>query len=164
MKNAISGSNKKIPNQQGSHISDVERASLSDTSYPVTPITQVDGNTGNWTTVGDPHELANGLEIYALQKEGTNEVVFTIRGSDTEPDGKSDWGLEGGNSGGGLAGLIAKAVITAANSAAADYVRYARVANNRAMSALPYGRYHAMYQKDMTQQILDQTPPGKDVQ
>lgn len=67
--------------------------------------------------------------------------------------------LSGGNSsGGGLAGLIIKAVVTAAQTASADYVRYARVANHRAMAALPYGRYHKLYQQDMEQKIVDQTP------
>lgn len=67
--------------------------------------------------------------------------------------------LSGGNTGGGLAGLLIKAAITAANSASADYVRYARVANNRAFNALPYGHYHALYQQDMEQEIVDLTPP-----
>ncbi len=66
--------------------------------------------------------------------------------------------LSGGNSGGGLAGLIAKAIVTAINTAAADYVKYARVANTRLISTLPVGPYHAMYLKDQSVQIVDQTP------
>lgn len=72
--------------------------------------------------------------------------------------------LSGGGGGGGWVGLLLKAAITAANSAAADYVRYASVANYRAVAALPYGRYHSMYQQDMQQVIIDQTPPEKTVQ
>lgn len=63
------------------------------------------------------------------------------------------------NSGGGLAGLIVKVAMTAANSAAADYVRYARVANGLAIAALPYGQYHPLYGQDKELEIIDQTPP-----
>jgi hypothetical protein len=59
--------------------------------------------------------------------------------------------LSGGNSGGGIAGLIAKAIITAANSAAADYVVHAKTANIRALRPLPYGKYHSMFSKDQEQ-------------
>ena len=80
-----------------SHISDAERAFLSSASYPASPVTPVAGNTGNWTIVGEPRELTNGLEMYAMQQQGSNEVVFAVRGSDTEPDGSPDWGLNGAN-------------------------------------------------------------------
>lgn len=76
-------------------------------------------------------------------------------------NGKVVVDLSGGNSGGGLAGLIIQAVVTAAQSASADYVRHARTATHRAMGALPYGRYHALYKQDMEQKIVDQTPPEK---
>lgn len=56
--------------------------------------------------------------------------------------------LSGGNSGNGLAGLIAQAVVAAVNTASADYVKYARVANVKLFSALPAGPYHDMYMKD----------------
>lgn len=65
--------------------------------------------------------------------------------------------LSGGNTGNGLAGLIAKAVVTAANSAMADYVPYARQANRRALSSLPFGRYHPAYLTDQSMQFIDQT-------
>lgn len=68
------------------------------------------------------------------------------------------------NGGGGLAGLIVKIAVTAANSAAADYVQYARVANGMAVAALPYGRYHPLYGQDKEQMIIDQTPPDKKCQ
>lgn len=55
--------------------------------------------------------------------------------------------LSGGNSGGGLVGLIAQVVVTAINSAA-DYVPYARQANHRALYSMPYGKYHPQYNKD----------------
>lgn len=66
--------------------------------------------------------------------------------------------LSGGNSGGGLAGLVAKAIATAINSAAADYVKYARVANYRFLGALPLGPYHPMYMQDQDWKLIDQTP------
>ena len=66
--------------------------------------------------------------------------------------------LSGGNSGGGIAGLIAKAIVTAANSAMADYVPYARQANYRALYTFPFGKYHPSYMKDQTMQFVDVTP------
>ncbi len=67
--------------------------------------------------------------------------------------------LSGGNdSGGGLAGLIAKAVVTAINTAAADYTTYAKQANGRFIGSMPYGYYHPGYLKDQGMQIIDQTP------
>ena len=67
--------------------------------------------------------------------------------------------LSGGNSGGGLAGLVAKAIITAINSAVADYVPYARQANYRALSSMPYGKYHAKHNQDQAVSFVDQKPP-----
>lgn len=64
--------------------------------------------------------------------------------------------LSGGNSGGGLAGLIAKAIVTAINSAMADYVPYARMANYQALSSIPYGKYHENFNKDRDQKIIEQ--------
>lgn len=66
--------------------------------------------------------------------------------------------LSGGNTGGGLAGLIAKAIVTAIQSAVADYVPYARQANYRALSSMPYGKYHPEHNKDQQVQFIDQTP------
>lgn len=66
--------------------------------------------------------------------------------------------LSGGNSGGGVAGLIAKAIVTAINSAAADYVPYARQANYIALSTIPAGKYHPQHNADQNAQFIDQTP------
>jgi len=66
--------------------------------------------------------------------------------------------LSGGDTGGGLAGLIAKAIITAASSAMADYVPYARQANYRALSSFPFGKYHPNFMTDQSMQFIDQTP------
>ncbi len=66
--------------------------------------------------------------------------------------------LSGGDSGGSLVGLIAKAIVTAVNTAAADYTTYAKVANQRFVGSMPYGYYHPAYLKDQDVQIVDQTP------
>jgi hypothetical protein len=69
--------------------------------------------------------------------------------------------LSAGNQGGGLAGLIASTIVTAINTAAADYVKYAHVANTKLVSSLPAGPYSDMYLKDQGIQIIDQSPPPK---
>lgn len=63
----------------------------------------------------------------------------------------------GNNSNGGIAGLIASAIVTAINTAAADYVKYARVANGKIVYTLPAGPYHEQHLKDQDIQIIDQT-------
>ena len=64
--------------------------------------------------------------------------------------------LSGGNGGGGLAGLIASAIVTAVNTAAADYTTYARQANGRFIGTIPLGPYHPMYLKDKEVKVLKQ--------
>ena len=66
--------------------------------------------------------------------------------------------LSGGNTGGGIAGLIAKAIVTAVSSAMADYVPYARQANYRALSSMPFGKYHSQHNKDQNVKFVDQSP------
>lgn len=56
--------------------------------------------------------------------------------------------LSGGSGGGGLSALIADALATAINTAAADYVTYARQANLRLIGTLPVGPYHERYLQD----------------
>ena len=68
----------------------------------------------------------------------------------------------GSNTGGGLAGLIAQAIVTAAQTAMADYVPYARQANFRALSTLPYGKYHPQFMLDQGVSFHDQTPEAVD--
>jgi len=69
--------------------------------------------------------------------------------------------LSGGDTGGGLAGLIAKAIVTAASTAMADYVPYARQTNYRALSTLPVGAYHPNHMTDQAMQFHDQSPPAR---
>lgn len=64
--------------------------------------------------------------------------------------------LSGGNSGGGITGLIANAIVTAVNTASADYVKYARQANGRIIYTLPVGPYNKYHMKDQSVQIIDQ--------
>lgn len=61
--------------------------------------------------------------------------------------------LSGGNSGGGIAGLIVNAVATAIKTAAADYVTYAHKANARLIYTLPVGPYNEMYMQDQSMPI-----------
>lgn len=70
--------------------------------------------------------------------------------------------LSGGDTGGGLAGLVAKAIVTAINTAVADYVPYARIANYKALSSMPFGKYHDQFNKDREQKIIDQSPKKKE--
>ncbi|MEA3330672.1 MAG: DUF799 family lipoprotein [Campylobacterota bacterium] len=66
--------------------------------------------------------------------------------------------LSGGNSGGSLAGLVTSAIATAINTAAADYVKYARVANSRLIYTLPVGPYHEQHLKDQSIELYNQVP------
>jgi len=66
--------------------------------------------------------------------------------------------LSGGNNGGGLASLIAKVVVAAINTATADYVKYAKIANNRIIYTLPVGPYNEYYMKDQSVRLINQTP------
>lgn len=67
--------------------------------------------------------------------------------------------LSGGNTGGGVAGLVAKAIISAINAAMADYVPYARQANRMALASIPVGPYHPQHGKDREIQIVEQKQP-----
>ena len=64
--------------------------------------------------------------------------------------------LSGRDTGNGIAGLIAKAIIAAVNTASADYVQYARVVNYKLISTLPVGPYHPMYLQDQGAQVTEQ--------
>lgn len=101
--------------------------------------------------------LAAGLTVEItceLKSTKSDQILWTYTGS-VYAD------LSGGDTGGGLAGLIAKAIITAVNSALADYVPYARQANHIALSSIPTGPYHPLHGKDREVQIIDQKPPSE---
>ncbi len=82
------------PNSQ---LSDAERALLATIVYPSSPVTEVKGNTGDWIMLDGSKEFKSGLEIYAMQKQGTSEVVFVTRGTDATPNSAADWGINGAN-------------------------------------------------------------------
>jgi hypothetical protein len=63
-------------------------------------------------------------------------------------------GSNGGNN--GLAGLLVQVVATAVSTAAADYVHYAHIANQRIIYTLPFGPYHNLYMKDQSMQLISQ--------
>jgi len=67
--------------------------------------------------------------------------------------------LSGGNTGGGIAGLVAKAIISAVKSAMTDYVPHARTANYMALNTMPYGKYHPLHAKDREHQFIEQIQP-----
>ncbi|MEN8302952.1 MAG: GNA1162 family protein [Campylobacterota bacterium] len=69
--------------------------------------------------------------------------------------------LSGGDTGEGIGGLIAKAVIAAVNTATADYVKHAHTANKRIIHTLPFGPYHEAHLKDQSVQLISQTPVQK---
>jgi len=62
----------------------------------------------------------------------------------------------GGSSGGSLTGLVVQAVLTAVMTATADYVRYAKMANNRIVVTLPAGPYSPHYMKDQDFKLINQ--------
>jgi hypothetical protein len=65
--------------------------------------------------------------------------------------------LSGGDfSQAGIFGLIAKVIVTAVASAVVDYVPHARTANYRALSTVPYGKYHPQHMKDQGQKFPEQ--------
>jgi hypothetical protein len=98
--------------------------------------------------------LASSLTVSVdceLKSTKTDQVLWKYNGTVVVD-------LSGGNTGGGLAGLIAKVIVTAVSSAMADYVPHARVANYRSLGSMPYGKYHPQYLKDKDQEFIDQTP------
>ncbi|MHC3993526.1 GNA1162 family protein [Thiomicrolovo sp. ZZH C-3] len=88
--------------------------------------------------------LASSLTV-TIESEAystkTNEKLWDYDGSVTVD-------LTSNSGGGGLAGLLVQAIGTAINTAAADYVEYAHVANARLFFALPAGPYHPAHQTD----------------
>ena len=94
--------------------------------------------------------IASSLTVSITSKlvsTKTNEVLWHYTGS-VHVD------LSGGSSGGGgIADLVASAIATAINTAAADYVDYAKQANKRIIYTLPAGPYSPMYMQDQNVQI-----------
>jgi len=74
--------------------------------------------------------------------------------------GQSSQNLSGQNSSAGnpLVGLIAQALVTSVNTAAADYVPYARLANVQLLQSMPAGKYHARFGQDGDDRFRDLSP------
>lgn len=86
-----------------------------------------------------------------LKSTVSNQILWKYKGTIVVD-------LSGGNRNSSLAGLLVNVVVTAVNSAMADYTEYARAINYRTLSSMPYGQYNTNYLKDQDVQIIDQTP------
>lgn len=83
----------------------------------------------------------------------TVSIEFDIKSTKTsntlwESSGSVRIDLSGGDGGGSAAGALISLITTAIKSAAADYTEYARQANYRFVSPIPFGPYHPLYLKD----------------
>ena len=99
--------------------------------------------------------LAAGLTVQVsceLKSTRSNQTLWQY-------SGKVYVDLSGGSGGGGIGELIAKVIVTAINSAMADYVPHARRANVITLASIPVGPYHPQFGKDRDVQIIDQAPP-----
>jgi hypothetical protein len=66
------------------------------------------------------------------------------------------------NSGNPLIDLVAKAIITGINTAAADYVPHAQLATTQLLQTVPFGKYHNRSGQDGQDKFIDQKPePAK---
>ncbi len=90
-----------------------------------------------------------------LKSTTSNEVLWNYTGTVVVD-------LSGGvGNGGGVIGLALKVVVIAINSAMAEYVKYAREANYKALATMPFGKYHLQHNKDQNIQFIDLTPEEK---
>lgn len=87
-----------------------------------------------------------------LKSTTTNELLWEYSGTIVaDLSGQS-------SSGNPLVDLIVKAVVTGINTAATDYVPYARLANVQLLNSVPFGKYHARAGQDRADMITDLTP------
>jgi hypothetical protein len=89
-----------------------------------------------------------------LKSTRTNRVLWAYSGTIVAD-------LSGQNSssaGNPLVALVAKAIVTAVNSAAADYVPYARLANVQLLQSMPAGKYNERTGQDGNDKIRDLSP------
>lgn len=87
-----------------------------------------------------------------LKSTTTNETLWEYSGTIVaDLSGQS-------SSGNPLVDLIVKAVVTGVNSAMADYVPYARLANVQLLQSVPFGKYHARTGQDGADMITDLSP------
>lgn len=87
-----------------------------------------------------------------LKSTKTGEALWSYNGTIVQD-------LSGGNSGNnGLAGLITNVIVTAVNTATADYTPVARDVNVQVLSTIPYGKYHKSFDTDREISVIVQ--PG----
>jgi hypothetical protein len=84
-----------------------------------------------------------------IKSTKTSEVLWNYTGTVVVD-------LSGNSGGGGIFGLVANAIVTAINTAAADYTTYAQQANSRFIYSIPVGPYHPQYLKDQDINIIQQ--------
>lgn len=88
-----------------------------------------------------------------LKSTHTDEVLWSYNGTIV-----ADLTGQGGSSGNLLADILVSVIATAINTAAADYVNYARLANASMLHAMPFGRYRPEHLDDRETEIV--FPPG----
>lgn len=84
-----------------------------------------------------------------IKSTKTSEVLWNYTGTVVVD-------LSGNSGSGGLVGLLANAIVTAINTASADYTTYAKQANARFIYSVPVGPYHPQYLKDQDIKIIQQ--------
>jgi hypothetical protein len=85
-----------------------------------------------------------------LKSTKTNRILWAYSGTIV-----ADLSGNSSNAGNPLAGLIAGAIVTAINSASADYVPYARLANVQLLQSIPVGKYHARNGTDGEDRVVN---------
>ncbi len=88
-----------------------------------------------------------------LKSTKTDQVLWSYRGRIV-----ADLTGQSGNSGNIVADLVASAIVTAINTAAADYVNYAQLATSSLLYSIPLGRYREGYMADGESVVI--FPPG----
>lgn len=99
---------------------------------------------------------------YVIGGHVTVGVDFVLKSTTTgaelwKYDGVLTVSTGGGGGGGGLVGLIVQVVVTAVNTAMADYLPVARQANAIVISTIPAGKYHAMSGQDQDVRVIQKT-------
>jgi hypothetical protein len=87
-----------------------------------------------------------------LKSTRTNRVLWEYSGTIVaDLTGKS-------NTGNPLVDLVAGAIITSINTAAADYVPHAQLATTQLLQTVPFGKYHNRSNQDGADIFIDQKP------
>jgi hypothetical protein len=105
----------------------------------------------SYTVIDSTLTVSIGAEIKSTK---TSDVLWQY-------DGTVVVDLSANGGGGGLGGLLINAIATAITTAAADYTTYAKQANGRIVSSLPFGPYHPQYLKDQNMMIIQQKTKGE---